>query len=641
MTLFKQVAIMLSIFLIIILTTVLILNFKSANTSVEETLYEDAKNTATSLSLSLGTANGDVSIMSTMINANYDSGNYLKISLVDVDDVVLYERTSETKQANVPNWFLNVVHIEAPLASANVSAGWSQVGILNVQSDVAHAYTQLYTILKNLLISFGILLVIGLVILNLLLVAILKPLKEVQRQAEAVIRNEFIIQKNIPYTKEFRDVVLGMNNMVSKVKAMFDKGNAELQRQKALEYIDSNTQLKNRKYLIDKLPEYLKMDAASKGGVNMMIAISGVSEANKAIGHKNVDALFADLANVFKTNTNSYEEVIVARLNGTEFAILLPDIEEEDALFIATNIQSSTKELIQNAGLDINITYLSIGIYEYNYTQTIGELLSLSDNVLTQAKFSASHIINVDKSDKPVEVMGKDAWREIIENALAQNNFNFVSWTAVDSQNKKVVHNALSLTLESPDAFYYYGQFMAPANQAGLSNKIYTNMMNMLFKNPDESLRDSTCSIRLSYEYLDSTQTYNELEKLFHDYAKKLPLKLIIEIPDKFARKNTPDVKLYNALFEKYNIEMGIYEFIGESENYQYLQDLRPIYIKGESAYFLTQTEQSLSALRLITDSIGIELIASGVMDLDTLKELQKKDIYTIQGRVTEMIELN
>jgi len=292
MTLFKQIALMLSILLIIILATVLNLNFQSANESIQDRLYEDAKNTATSLSLSLGSANGDISMMSTMINANFDSGAYSFISLYDVDDVLIYERKAESEQLDIPEWFSNIIHIEAPVASANVSAGWSQVGILNVQSDVSYAYKQLYSILKSLIISFSIIAVIGLIILNLLLVAILKPLKEVQKQAEAVIRNEFIIQEKIPYTKEFRDVVLGMNNMVSKVKAMFDKGNRELQRQKELEYIDQTTKLRNRKYLIDKLPEFLKVDATSKGGVSMMISISGVIEANETIGHKKVDKIF-------------------------------------------------------------------------------------------------------------------------------------------------------------------------------------------------------------------------------------------------------------------------------------------------------------------------------------------------------------
>jgi diguanylate cyclase (GGDEF)-like protein len=408
MTLFKQIALLLSLFLLAILGTVLTLNFKSANDSVSERLYEDAKNTASSLSLSLGGANGDVSMMSTMINANFGSGTYLYISLVDVDDAILYERKAESKSADVPQWFLNAVKLEAPVASANVSAGWSQVGILHVQSDVAYAYTQLYTILKNLLISFGILAAIGLAILNLLLAAILKPLKGVQKQAEAVIRNEFIIQEKIPYTKEFKDVVLGMNNMVSKVKAMFEKGNEELKRQKELEYIDPTTKLKNRKYLIDKFPEYLKIDASSKGGINMMIALSGVIEANEQIGHRDVDKLFIDIADIFKKAARAHKEAIIARMNGTEFAIFIPDCIDKQAQEIAEEIQSNTQKIIAALELQSTTTFISVGLYEYNYRQNIGELLSHSDNALTQAKFSETHI-HFDKAEDALEVMGKEA----------------------------------------------------------------------------------------------------------------------------------------------------------------------------------------------------------------------------------------
>lgn len=640
MTLFKQIALILSIFLLIIFGTVLTLNFKSANTSVQERLYEDAKNTATSLSLSLGTAAGDASVMTTMINANFDSGNYLYISLVDVDNVILYERKSENQQITVPEWFLKVVQIQAPVASANVSAGWSQVGILNVQSDVGYAYKQLYTIFTGLLVSFGIIAVIALTILNLILAAILKPLKEVQRQAEAVGRNEFIIQGSIPNTKEFKDVVLGMNNMVSKVKALFDKGNEELKRQKELEYIDPTTKLRNRKYLIDKLPEYLKIDASSKGGINIIIALSGVIEANERIGHKDVDKLFTDLADIFKNNVDEHEHAIISRMNGTEFSILLPDCSNMHSLFIAENIYDGANSAIKEYNLDLNETFISIGLYEYNYKQNIGQLLSLSDNALAKAKAKDLHI-HLDKAETAIEVMGKDAWRVIINQALESNNFSFVSWTAVDAKSKTIAHNVLSLSMKIDDGTVYsYGQFMASANQVGLSSQIYKNVINMMFKKPDSNLKGLICSLRLSFEYLDMKETYHELSNLFREYAKHLPFKLIMEIPDRLVRKNSEQIKQYKALFEKYNIDMGIYEFIGESSDYQYLQDLRPAYIKGESSYFLSQSEQALSALRLITDTVGISLIATGVMDLETLGKLEAKDIFVIQGRATEMIEL-
>ena len=639
MTLFKQIAIMLSIFLIIILTTVLTLNFQSANASVQDRLYEDAKNTASSLSLSLGSANGDISMMSTMINANFDSGNYLYISLVDVDDVLLYERVSESEFSDVPLWFLENVSIEAPVASANVSAGWSQVGILNVQSDVAYAYKQLYTILIKLLISFSLITLSALAILYIILAAILKPLKEVQKQAEAVGRNEFILQKTIPNTKEFKDVVLGMNNMVSKVKAMFDKGNEELKRQKELEYIDPTTKLRNRKYLIDKLPEFLKIDASSKGGINIMTALSGLIEANEQIGHRDVDKLFNDIADIFRENAKEYNDAIIARMNGTEFSIFLPDCSAESGLDIAEKISKSVGETIADYDLQSDVVFIALGAYEYNYKQNIAQLLSSSDNALAQAKFQ-DHKIHLDKSQEDEESMGKDDWRAIINKGIETNSFRFNSWTAVDVKAKKIAHHALSLTLQADDKQYFYGQFMAPANQIGLSSKIYQNIMNMMFKTPDMKLKGSVCSIRLSFEYMDIRDTYTELSELLKMYANTLPFKLIIEVPDKMFRQNSVHIQEYKALFEKYNIDMGIYEFIGESSDYQYLQDLRPVYIKGETSYFLTQSDQALSALRLITDTVGISLIATGVMDLQTVKELQAKDVNVIQGRATEMIEL-
>ncbi len=640
MTLFKEITLMLSIFLLIILATVLTLNFQSANESVQDRLYEDAKNTATSLSLSLGSANGDISMMSTMINANFDSGNYRYISLIDVDDKIIYDRKNESEISDIPKWFLNAINIKAPVASANVSAGWSQVGILNVQSDETYAYKQLYSILKNLLISFGIIAFIGLSILHLLIATILKPLKEVQRQAEAVIRNEFIIQGEVPRTKEFKDVVLGMNNMVSKVKAMFDKGNAELKHQKELEYIDKTTKLKNRKYLIDKLPEYLKIDATSKGGIHIMIALKGVGEANEQIGHKKVDKLLMNIANIFSAHAKNFKNSIVARMNGTEFSILLPECSNVDGVELAKDIYSSAKGLIESSSLDSKETSLFLGLYEYNHQQSIGQLLSHSDNALAQAKFSQNNI-HMEKAKNATEVMGKEAWREIINEAIEKNSFDFVSWTAVDAKKKKVDHNVLSLTLKiDKDTTYSYGQFMAPANQAGLSYKIYQNVLEMMLKTPDMRLKGSTCSFRLPYDYLILQETYEEIYKLFNLYASALPFKLIIEMPDKFVHQNSEQVRSYKALFEKYGIEMGVFEFIGESIDYQYLQELRPIYIKGETSYFLSQNDQALSALRLITDTVGISIIVAGVMDMNTLKKLQEKDIYIVQGKVTGMLEL-
>ncbi|MCK9453721.1 MAG: LapD/MoxY N-terminal periplasmic domain-containing protein [Sulfurimonas sp.] len=640
MTLYKQIALMLSLFLLTILSTVLVLNFQSANKGVQERLYEDAKNNATLLSLSLGSANGDISMMSTMINANFDSGNYRKITLVDVESNPLYERVLESDITAVPQWFKELISLKAPVAFSNVSAGWSQVGILSIQSDSTYAYKQLYAILTDLLISFAVITIFSLVALNLLLHAVLKPLKDVQKQAAAITRNEFIIQDNIPYTKELADVVIGMNNMVAKVKSMFDKGNQELKVHKELEYIDENTQLKNRKYLIDKLPSFLKIDASYKGGISMIIAFDGIIEANEKIGHKNVDNLFLAVADIFKKNTKGMKEPVVARINGTEFCLLLPDCSSSDAVELAKNIQKHCFNAIDSAGLEQNETFVSIGIYEYNHKDSIAELFSRSDNALAQAKFKHEHI-HIEKANSVIEVMGKEAWRLLINKAIDKERFSFVSWSVIDTKKEKLTHNVLSIHLIlDKNSSYSYAQFMAPAIQSGLSSEIYKKIVHMLFNNSLALLSASIYSLRLPQEYLQEKDTYSNINELLRANAAMLPFKLIIELPDKLVRQDSKEIRAYIELFRRYGIDIGVFEFIGESDDYQYLQELRPSYIKAEASYFLTQSTQSISSLRLITDSVGISLIAVGVSDLDTLESLKEKDIHIIQGEVTESIEL-
>lgn len=626
MTLFRQIAILLSIFLIILLATILLLNFQSASHSAKERLYEDAKNTSSSLALSLGSANGDLIMMATMINANFDSGTYSTIVLFDVDTNIIHERKNESLAIDAPTWFVDVVKIEAPVAISNVSAGWNQVGLLHVQSDVGYAYDYLYTIFKNLLLSFGVLSFIGLLVLNLILALILRPLQRIEHQAAAVLRNEFIIQDDIPYTKEFRDVILGMNTMISKLQSMFSKASDELKKYKEQEYIDRVTMLRNRKYLIDKLPEFLKIDAISPGGMSMMVALMGAKEANEQIGHRDVDKLYGEIASIFKSHTTCFANAIISRINGTEFSLFLPDCSVDEANALAAEIHTSIQDSILSYGLDDTKVYAAIGIYEYNHMQTIAELLSYSDNALSKAKFTDT-LIHLDTAEESAQVMGKDAWREIISQAIDYARFSFISWNVYNAKISKVDHKVLSISMQDEkNENYSYGQYMASAIQLGLSCKVYETAIELLFRTPDSKLKNSTCSLRLTYDYLASTDTYEKLTLLFAEFAQELPFKLIVEVPDKLARENKELLKNYRKLFQKYNIDIGLFEFIGEGENYDYLQDLRPKYIKAESSYLVSQSDASLSTLRLITDTLGTSLIATSVMDKTRYLELEKKE---------------
>ena len=636
MTLFKQLSILLTLLLLIVFATVLGVNFKNSAKSIQDQLYTDAKNTATSLSLSLASANGNISMISTMINANFDNGIYQSISLVDMNGKTSYARHSERKTVDVPKWFINYIPIKAPIASANVSAGWNPIGILNIQCDTTQAYLHLYNILCSLSISFSIIFIIALSFLYVLLIVVLKPLKNIRLQAEAISNNKFIIQEKLPYTQDFKEVVQVMNIMVKKVEDIFNHANELLRAQSELLYKDKDTGLHNKKYLLNKLPEYLKVDAQTPDGICMMIALSGGSEANQTLGRELVDKLYIDITTMLKRQAKNFENSLIVRMNGTEFFLLLPTCTEENGLALAHYMDQASTVLLSK-DLDEKVTHLSFGVYRYHHTQSIKQLISASDYALSQAKLltNKAHVyLHTTASDE--EIMGKEEWRKLIKSALDNDAVHFDTYKVLNMQSGELVHNILSITLVSNNQKYSYGHFIAPAITLGLDIEIYKKAVEKLLKNPPHNLKDSICSLRLSSHYLDAPTTYIELKSLFEKYAKNLPFKLIIELPDIILSKNSKQLQIYKELFENYDIQIGIFEFIGEPRDYNYLKELRPVYIKAELGYFLSQSGENISSLQVMANSIGIDLIATSVMEPEALNTLKALKINMIQGRVTE-----
>ena len=637
MTLFKQLSFLLTLLLITLFFTVLGVNFKSSIDSVQEQLYADAKNTATSLSLSLASANGNISMMSTMINANFDNGSYQNITLVDMDGELLYERHNENEIKDVPKWFVRLIYIKVPIASANVSAGWNPIGILNVQSSTSQAYAKLYKTLYSLIDSILFTFIISVVILYLLLMIVLSPLKEIRAQAEAITNNKFIIQKKLPFTKDLREVVKAMNIMVQKVEEIFYKANDTFSRHLELLYKDENTGLYNRKYLLNKLPQYLKVDAEVPSGICIMIALNGVAEANQIIGRQKVDKLYEDIATMLKRQAKDFENSIIARMNGTEFFILLPQCSQENGLALAHFMDHGSDILISKE-LDRDTVFLNFGVYEYQYTQSISQLLSASDYALSQAKlFADRDHVYLHKTESDDEIMGKEEWRESLDFAIEHNAIHFDKFKIVDTKTEELLHNELSMSILSHDGKKYpYDKFIAPAIILGLDIEIYKKALLKIFKGPNEEIKGSICSLKLSSRCIDDPLVFTELKHIFDKYAKNLPLKFIIELPDKVLRNNSENMQQYKDLFELYNIQIGVYEFMGESDDYSYLKELRPSFIKAEADYFLSHTNQNLSSLHVAANSIGVDLIAINVMDLQSLTKLKNMDIHKVQGRVVE-----
>ena len=186
---------------------------------------------------------------------------------------------------------------------------------------------------------------------------------------------------------------------------------------------------------------------------------------------------------------------------------------------------------------------------------------------------------------------------------------------------------------------FFYGDFIAPAINLGLVSKMYIVTLNDLITQRHKELDGSICSIRLSNEFIKDTKAFTELSSLFKKYAKTLEFKLSFEVTDSFAINNIAAVKSFVELFSKYNFEFGINSFTGESNNFTYLKELNPKFLKADCAFLLDQSQDSMSALQVITDSLGIEIIATFVKTQEELEKLQEMHINSVQGPITDKID--
>ena len=637
MTLFKQLALLISLFLLIILTTVLTLNFQSANTTVQEQLYEDAKNTASSLSLSLSTADGDESILATMINANFDSGHYRSISLYSQKDELMYERKIEQNLEDVPEFFVKILDIEIPTASAQVSAGWSPIGILYVQSDSSYAYRHLYKILIQLLVSFTVLATIGLIILNVLIHVMLKPLKKIQQQSEAILDNNFILQEEIPYTIEFRDVVKGMNVMVEKVEGIFNAASEATKRNRELLYNDPITTLFNRKYMVLKLPDILEIENRENGGSLLFLALSGAEVINSVLGRQGTDELFLDFSTELKYIALEYEDSLVSRVNGTEFTLVLPACTSDDCQRIVESILRVFATILQkyNITKDENVD-INIGVYRYFQGSSVAEVLTKADSALTLAKADTKANVHCLEEIEAQMVLGKEQWRNILHKTLTQDSF-ILSFRDIITLNSSASHHKIMTFFIEDSEFgrLEYGKYIPFALTFNLVDDIYSNVLKKLFLMKEDELDSKVVAVRLPTEFLKQEHSILLLEELFKSYAHQKNFKLIFEVSDSFALKNISLLETYNTLFKTYGYAFALNQFSAQSDEYSYLKTLKPLYIKADAKFLIDQSSEAMSSLRVITDSIGADIIASFVESKEQVIELTDKKIDSFQGPYT------
>ena len=274
---------------------------------------------------------------------------------------------------------------------------------------------------------------------------------------------------------------------------------------------------------------------------------------------------------------------------------------------------------------ELNLNKNEVGIYlailSYEEIDDINNLFSLIDYSLAQSKllpYAEYYILrNLNVA------IGKDKWRENIRYALENDSFEIVHRKVIDIELKQKIYNGVSFNLNIKDYSYSYGTFIAPVMNLGLIEDVYLHIIK---------------KVLLSNNAKENISTTIQLSALFINTTKQNKYNLIFEIPESFINKYYENSLLYIKLFNEYGFDFGINSFIADSEDYQYLKELKPVFVKADKQYLL-DTEQNINVLKIVLESLGIKLIATGVNNIEELDSLNKKEIRLISGMIVDKLD--
>lgn len=636
MTLYKQLALLLSLFLLIILSTVTVLKFNGTIKTAQHQLYRDAQNTAASLSLSLASAKGDETILSTMINANFDSGHYRAIILESMSGEVIFERIADICSPEVPEWFVSVVDIKVPDASAQVSSGWMVIGTLTVESDASPSYVMLYASFKQLLISFALFMGISLVVLYGLLYTILRPLRELQQQAESISRNEFRYQEDLPYTTEFREIVLSMNAMVKKIETNFKSNVQVVQQNRQKLYTEKLPKLYNEHYLMLKCNEECMENSEYDGGVVLVLELLMKSDE---LSSEMQESLFVSLASIVIEKSKVATNRLVARVAKRRLVLLMPGATELQACQIKEDITMTFSDYIHNEAEGELYSLLS-GMYHFNSHERCKDFLA---KAVTRLSDDREDICNEQKETmRYKEQLTQEDWSYLITTALRKESFTYEIRNVIDASSDKLYDRGISIVMrDSNGTTYPYGRFIGAAVKAHKVLDIYMQVIKVMVQNFSSNEKQGRYTFSFANALLLEERTFAILQQEFENFENTHNIDFCIELPENFIVSDLEGAKRYVDLIKEHGYRFGIGEFSAESDNIDYLEQFKPEFIKISKIFLLDMIEMSspfLSSLQMATDSLGIKIIATGVSTEEELATIQAEGITIVQGLITEVI---
>ncbi|HJV74325.1 MAG TPA: EAL domain-containing protein, partial [Noviherbaspirillum sp.] len=597
----------------------------SARAYLQEQLRQKNQDNATALALSLSHANVDNIEVDLAVAAMFDSGHYESIRVRDPFGKPLAEREARSEQSEVPSWFVRYFPIVAPAGEAQISDGWKQVGRVTLVSHSRFAYNALWKSTLQMIAALACAGLLGGYLGTLILRRLKRPLNTVIEQAKAITERRFITSPE-PSVPELKQLSSAMNFAVARLKSMFAEEASRLESVRREANYDALTGLANRAYFMARLKSLLESDDAPAGTV-MFIRVAGLADINRNLGRAVTDQLLGAVAKLVGMRAACHSDALAGRLNGADFALLLPGEEQS---------QAGASELLDALVAEVG-TYTAgsakiyIGLGDYAYGMNLAGVLSRIDTALADAESAgASNVRTTGSTGKHPQAHSTDQWAEMLRHAQQQRWTRLVSFPVVDFSGR-LLHKEcpLRLKFEAEGEWITAGQFLPMAERLDLMAELDLAAVGMGIDSLRADLNLHGLAINLSGRSIQHEQFRQRLHALLKD-AQDVSHRLWLEVPENGALVHFDAFRAFCDELRGSGCKIGLEHFGRQFSQIGRFHGLAIDYLKIDASFVRDidhhpGNQMFLKGVRSMAQSIGLQVIAEGVgskAELETLQEL-------------------
>jgi EAL domain-containing protein (putative c-di-GMP-specific phosphodiesterase class I)/GGDEF domain-containing protein len=619
------------LWLAIILSTLLALlgslfaSTLSARSYLSEQLSIKNADNAAALALSLSQQNPDVVAVELAVSALFDSGHYELIRIVDPFGKPIVERSAPAGQLDVPAWFTAMLPIVAEPGRAQISDGWKQFGTIELVSHSRFAYRSLWSSVFEMVVALAIAGLIGGYLGSLVLRRLRQPLDAVIDQAQAIAERRFTTIPE-PKVPELRSLAVAMNGSVARIKTMFEEEASRLEAVRRDANCDPLTGLGNRNHFLARLRANLA-DEESGGGSLVLVRIARLAEINHRLGREATDEMLTRVGHVIARVSSTQAEGLGARLNGADYALLLPGCREpmHQAEALLAAIVREAEPFVGDGPAAF------IGVGQYGHGLETGTVLARVDAALAAAEASdANKVVEADSVINDGMPRSREEWSSIIRIALEQRRVHLGSFP-VTSLAGKMIHREcpLRLALDDPGKSLPAGRFLPMAERMKLTPRLDLAAVSLGLDILAENPAAPDVAINLSASSIQDEGFRNELIGRLRKQPKVCS-RLWLEVAEAGVLHHLDAFRTFVGALRSSDCHVGIEHFGRQFSQIGLLHDLGLDYIKVDASFIHgldgnAGNRAFLKGVASIAHGIGLTVIAEGVAtkgEFESLKEL-------------------